>query len=57
MSTETITRQTTRTGTDILTERLHRCQRCQRPTYWFRNKNGSSFCITCILEGELRDAV
>lgn len=49
MSTETIVRQTTRTGTDILTELPHVCPRCQRESAWFRNQNGSSFCVRCAL--------
>ena len=46
-ATETITRQATRTGTDILTSRPHICARCRRETYWFRNQGGRSFCIRC----------
>lgn len=47
MTTEHLIRQTTRAGTDILTEHPHGCPKCQRETYWFRNRLGRSRCIRC----------
>jgi len=40
------------TATDIMLEEPHLCPHCQRLSHWFRNENGRTFCIECVLDQE-----
>jgi ligand-binding SRPBCC domain-containing protein len=45
-------RLTAGTATDIMLEEPHQCPHCQRFSHWFRNQNGRTVCIDCVLDLE-----
>lgn len=44
----------TRKGGDFISDTLKQCPVCKEESYWFRNENGSSSCITCA--DKMKDA-
>lgn len=45
-----------RTGTDVWSDVAHECPSCHLLTYWWRNVNGHSLCVTCAINEEMDDA-
>ena len=37
----------TNKGGDFLSDKPRKCPCCKEESYWFRNENGTSACITC----------
>ena len=42
----------TKQSTDILLSLMRECRDCHRMTYWFRNHEGRTRCIACVLDRE-----
>ena len=42
-------------ATDVMSEEPRTCPRCHKLVYWFRNYNGLTRCIACILAQERKD--